>query len=128
MERLRPPLVQRGAMSPCGIVPNAPLMAPISGRDCVVLSLGRGRRIARRRDLVVPVTAGTVGLPHVCGPADQGDEGPARRPRRGKPARNGTADHPIAATPITDEVRKEYETYLNQYIIPALQKKQAAAN
>ena len=97
MERLRPPLVQRGAMSPCGIVPNAPLMAPISGRDCVVLSLGRGSRIARRRDLVVPVTAGTVGLPHVCGPADQGDEGPARRPRRGKPARNGTADHPIAA-------------------------------
>ena len=34
-----------------------------------------------------------------------------------------TPDGPLAATPITDEVRKEYETYIKQWILPALEKK-----
>jgi hypothetical protein len=32
-------------------------------------------------------------------------------------------DGPLAAAPITDEVRKEYETYISQWLLPALQKK-----
>jgi hypothetical protein len=34
-----------------------------------------------------------------------------------------TADRPPASTPVTDEARKQYEFYLTQYVIPALQKK-----
>ena len=34
-----------------------------------------------------------------------------------------TPDGPLAATPITDEVRKEYETYIKQWILPAIEKK-----
>jgi hypothetical protein len=33
------------------------------------------------------------------------------------------ADHPLQDTPITDEVRKEYDLFVTQFIIPALQKK-----
>lgn len=35
-----------------------------------------------------------------------------------------SGDEPLATAPITDDVRKEYETFLTQYILPALQKKQ----
>jgi hypothetical protein len=34
-----------------------------------------------------------------------------------------TGDRPPASTPITDDARKEYEFFLTQYILPALQKK-----
>lgn len=34
-----------------------------------------------------------------------------------------TETKPLSSTPITDEARKEYDTFLNQYIIPALGKK-----
>jgi hypothetical protein len=34
-----------------------------------------------------------------------------------------TPDGALAAAPITDEVRKEYETYIAQWLLPALQKK-----
>jgi hypothetical protein len=34
-----------------------------------------------------------------------------------------TPDGALAAAPITDEVRKEYETYIKQWILPALAKK-----
>jgi len=34
-----------------------------------------------------------------------------------------TADGPLAGAPITDEVRKEYETYIKEWLLPALQKK-----
>ena len=30
---------------------------------------------------------------------------------------------PLATVPITDEARKEYETYIKQYVLPALEKK-----
>ena len=30
---------------------------------------------------------------------------------------------PLATVPITDEVRKEYETYITQWLLPALEKK-----
>jgi len=33
-----------------------------------------------------------------------------------------TADHPLQDTPITDDVRREYDLFVNQFIIPALQK------
>ena len=32
-------------------------------------------------------------------------------------------DRPLASAPITDEVRKAYESYLTQHLLPALQKK-----
>lgn len=32
-------------------------------------------------------------------------------------------DDPLAPTPITDEVREEYNHYITEYILPALQKK-----
>ncbi len=32
-------------------------------------------------------------------------------------------DEPMTTAPITDDVRKEYETFLTAYILPALQKK-----
>lgn len=34
-----------------------------------------------------------------------------------------TPDGPLASVPITDEVRKEYETYVKDYLLPALAKK-----
>jgi len=34
-----------------------------------------------------------------------------------------TPDGPLATAPITDEVRKEYETYIGQWLLPALAKK-----
>lgn len=49
------------------------------------------------------------------------ESGPLGRP--GDLYLRATADHPVADTPITDEVRKAYEAYVTQYIIPALQKK-----
>jgi hypothetical protein len=33
------------------------------------------------------------------------------------------SDAPLASAPVTDETRKEYDTFVNQYILPALQKK-----
>ena len=32
-------------------------------------------------------------------------------------------DQPLHTTPVTDEVRKEYELFLTQYLLPALEKK-----
>jgi len=32
-------------------------------------------------------------------------------------------DGPLATAPVTDEVRKEYETYITQWLLPALAKK-----
>ena len=43
--------------------------------------------------------------------------------RRGDMYLRATANRPPADTPISDEVRKAYEFYLTQYVIPALQKK-----
>lgn len=37
-------------------------------------------------------------------------------------------DGPLTDTPITDEIRKSYDLFVNQYIIPALQKKPDPAN
>lgn len=54
------------------------------------------------------------------------EPGPLGRP--GDMYLRATADHPVTDTPITDEARKAYETYVTVYIIPALQKKQAASN
>jgi len=34
-----------------------------------------------------------------------------------------TENGPLATAPITDEVRKEYETYVAQWLLPALEKK-----
>jgi len=34
-----------------------------------------------------------------------------------------TPDGPLATVPITDEVRKEYEAYITQWLFPALEKK-----
>jgi len=34
-----------------------------------------------------------------------------------------TPDGPLATAPITDEVRKEYEAYITQWLLPALEKK-----
>ena len=34
-----------------------------------------------------------------------------------------TADGALATAPITDEARKEYETYVEQWLLPALEKK-----
>lgn len=34
-----------------------------------------------------------------------------------------TAEGTLATAPITDEVRKEYETYITQWLMPALEKK-----
>jgi len=34
-----------------------------------------------------------------------------------------TTEGPLATAPITDEVRKEYEAYVTQWLLPALQKK-----
>jgi hypothetical protein len=34
-----------------------------------------------------------------------------------------TPDGPLATAPITDEVRKEYETIIKQWLLPALEKK-----
>jgi len=34
-----------------------------------------------------------------------------------------TGDRPLHTAPTTDAVRKAYESYLNQYVLPALQKK-----
>lgn len=49
------------------------------------------------------------------------DPGPFGRPGdvylRAKP------DGPLASAPITDEVRKEYEAYIKQWLFPALEKK-----
>ena len=36
---------------------------------------------------------------------------------------HATSDGPLAAAPITDEVRKEYESYITQWLLPALAKK-----
>jgi len=33
------------------------------------------------------------------------------------------AEGPLASAPVTDEVRKEYETYIAQWLLPALEKK-----
>ena len=35
----------------------------------------------------------------------------------------GDAENPLATTPITDEARKSYQMLVNQYLLPALQKK-----
>ncbi|HEV2352403.1 MAG TPA: hypothetical protein VG028_21415 [Terriglobia bacterium] len=43
--------------------------------------------------------------------------------RQGDMYLRATADRPLNDTPITDDVRKAYEFYITQYIIPALQKK-----
>ena len=32
-------------------------------------------------------------------------------------------DRPLATTPVTDEVRKSYELFLTQYLLPAIEKK-----
>jgi hypothetical protein len=37
-------------------------------------------------------------------------------------------DGPLTDTPITDEIRQAYDKYVNQYIIPSLQKKPDASN
>jgi hypothetical protein len=34
-----------------------------------------------------------------------------------------TSDGPLAAAPVTDEARQEYDTLITQYILPALKKK-----
>jgi hypothetical protein len=49
------------------------------------------------------------------------DPGPFGKP--GDVYTRATADGPLAAAPITDEVRKEYETYIKQWLLPALEKK-----
>ena len=36
---------------------------------------------------------------------------------------HSSANGPLATAPITDEARKEYETYITQWILPALEKK-----
>jgi hypothetical protein len=36
---------------------------------------------------------------------------------------HASEDGPLATVPITDEARKEYETYLTQWLLPALEKK-----
>lgn len=54
------------------------------------------------------------------------DPGPLGRP--GDMYLHDSGDRPLADTPITDEARKEYEFYITQYIIPALQKKPDATN
>ncbi|HLY59322.1 MAG TPA: hypothetical protein VKV95_01005 [Terriglobia bacterium] len=54
------------------------------------------------------------------------EAGPLGRP--GDMYLRATADHPVADTPVTDEARRAYETYVTQYIIPALQKKPASTN
>jgi hypothetical protein len=33
------------------------------------------------------------------------------------------SDRPLASSPVTDEVRKAYETYVTQHLLPALEKK-----
>lgn len=35
-----------------------------------------------------------------------------------------TANKPLMSAPVTDDVRKTYDTFITQYILPALQKKQ----
>jgi hypothetical protein len=34
-----------------------------------------------------------------------------------------TENSPLATVPITDEARKEYETFVSQWLMPALEKK-----
>jgi len=34
-----------------------------------------------------------------------------------------TADGPLASTPVTDEIRKSYELFVTQHLLPALEKK-----
>jgi len=34
-----------------------------------------------------------------------------------------SGDRPLATVPVTDEARKEYETYVGQWLLPALEKK-----
>ncbi|MGO8737009.1 MAG: hypothetical protein ACLQVM_29940 [Terriglobia bacterium] len=36
---------------------------------------------------------------------------------------HSSANRPLLTAPITDEARKEYETYITQWILPALEKK-----
>ncbi len=48
---------------------------------------------------------------------------PGQFGRQGDLYLRSSADLPIATSPITEEVRKAYESYLSQYVIPALQKK-----
>lgn len=48
---------------------------------------------------------------------------PGQLGRTGDMYLRATADRPPMDTPISDEVRKAYEFYLTQYVIPALQKK-----
>ena len=50
---------------------------------------------------------------------------PGQLGRSGDMYLRATADRPPSSVPVTDEARREYETYLTQYVIPALQKKQA---
>ena len=49
------------------------------------------------------------------------DPGPFGRP--GDVYFLATTDGPLATAPITDEVRKKYEGYITQWLLPALQKK-----
>jgi hypothetical protein len=49
------------------------------------------------------------------------DPGPFGRP--GDTYLRCDGDRPLATAPITDEVRKAYELYLTQHLLPALQKK-----
>jgi len=49
------------------------------------------------------------------------DPGPFGRP--GDTYLRCDGDRPLATAPITDEVRKAYEFYLTQHLLPALQKK-----
>ncbi len=49
------------------------------------------------------------------------DPGPFGRP--GDVYFLATPDGPLATAPITDEVRKKYEGYITQWLLPALQKK-----
>jgi hypothetical protein len=49
------------------------------------------------------------------------DPGPFGRP--GDVYFRAIPDGPLAASPVTDEVRKEYETFISQWLLPALAKK-----
>jgi hypothetical protein len=49
------------------------------------------------------------------------DPGPLGRP--GDLYFQATENGPLATTPVTDEARKQYETYIAQWLMPALEKK-----
>ncbi len=49
------------------------------------------------------------------------DPGPFGRP--GDMYLRAEGDRPLASSPITDDVRKTYETFLTQFVLPALEKK-----